>query len=223
MFEKYLEKLLKETIGEFVEEIDSKELSVGLWSGKVDIKSLKLKKNLFRNYKLPIIIKYSSIKGLSLKIPWKNLFNSPLEVTIESIFILCEFAHDPLSREEREASMIQAINATIRRLGQELVEKGKEKSEEREKAGLLENFTMRMLDNLYLSVKNIHLRFEERGHYNPNKISYSFGISLESLDLCAVDSQNKKVFVDRAKLDMSATTLRKRVEMKNLAVYCNFM
>jgi vacuolar protein sorting-associated protein 13A/C len=93
MFEKYLERLLKENLGDFIEEIDSKELNVGLWSGKVDIKNVRLKKHLFQKYKLPIVITYSAIKGLSLKIPWKSLFTSPLVITIDSLIVLCEWAH----------------------------------------------------------------------------------------------------------------------------------
>jgi vacuolar protein sorting-associated protein 13A/C len=69
-----LEKILKDLLGEYIEEIDSKELSVGIWSGKISIKNLKLKKNILQKTNIPIIIKHSSIKGLSIKIPWKNLF-----------------------------------------------------------------------------------------------------------------------------------------------------
>ncbi len=89
-----MEKILKDLLGEFIEEIDSKELSVGIWSGKIAIKNLKLKRNVLQKASIPIIIKHSSIKGLSIKIPWKNLFESPLVITIDSLLLLCQFSGD---------------------------------------------------------------------------------------------------------------------------------
>lgn len=57
---------------------------------------------------------------------------------------------------------------------------------------------------------------------NKEQMGYSFGCSLESLEVYAVDRNNQKVFIDRSKLDMSEALLRKKVEMKNLAIYCNY-
>jgi hypothetical protein len=84
---------------------------------------------------------------------------------------------------------------------------------------MMERFSYKMLDNLYLSIKNIHIRFESTS--TADKL-YSFGFSLEALDLYAVDAKNEKVFIDRSKLDMSQALFRKKIEMKNYAVYCNW-
>lgn len=86
----------------------------------------------------------------------------------------------------------------------------------------MDSLAYKMLDNLYLSVKNIHIRFEERALSNSASRPYSFGISLESLDLFAVDAKDQKVFVDRSKLNMSEALFRKKVEMRNFSVYCNY-
>ena len=110
------------------------------------------------------------------------------------------------------------INDTIKQIGQDLVEKSKEKVSEGEK-GMMEKFSYKMLDNLYLSIKNIHIRFEST---NIADKLYSFGFSLESLDLYAVDAKNEKVFIDRSKLDMRQALFRKRIEMRNFAVYSNW-
>lgn len=220
MFEKYLEKILKELLGEFIEEVDARELTVGVWSGKVDIKSLKFKRDVFAKLRLPLDLLHSSIRGLSLKIPWKNLFGSPLMVTIDSVLLLCAFQGGPTPSEDRAAEMLALVNATIKRVGQELVERGKEKAELREKSGLIDRVCYKMLDNLYLSVGNVHLRFEERG--GKGVAGYSFGCSLESVEVFAVGPNNEKVFVDRSKLQPGETLLRKKLEMRNLSIYCNY-
>ena len=82
MFEKILEKFLKDYIGGIIEQLDSNELNVGIWSGIIDIKKIRLKSNLFQKLNIPINIKYSAINGLSIKIPWKSLFDSPFVVTV---------------------------------------------------------------------------------------------------------------------------------------------
>lgn len=101
---------------------------MGLFSGKIDIKSLRLKKGLLQKYHLPLVIRHSNIKGLSIKIPWKNLFGSPLVITIDSVLLLCQFAEEGIKSEERVYAMLELINNTIKMVGQELVEKGKERA-----------------------------------------------------------------------------------------------
>lgn len=58
--------------------------------------------------------------------------------------------------------MIDLVNMTIKQVGEELISKSKEKSELKEKSGLIDRLSYQILDNLYLSIKNIHLRFEEK-------------------------------------------------------------
>ena len=58
--------------------------------------------------------------------------------------------------------MIDLVNRTIKQVGEELISKSKEKSELKEKSGLIDRLSYQILDNLYLSIKNIHLRFEEK-------------------------------------------------------------
>lgn len=81
----------------------------------------------------------------------------------------------------------------------------------REKAGLIDRIAYKMLDNLYLSIKNIHIRFEEKDAEGPLKYGYSFGCSLESIDVFAVGPNNEKVFIDRSKLTGAQALIRKKI------------
>ena len=96
-----MEKLLKDILGDIIEEVDSKQLNIGFWAGKVDINNMRFKPNLLQTYGIPVRIKYSSISTFSVKIPWKNLFSSPLTIDIRSVFVLCEFAENGLLSQER--------------------------------------------------------------------------------------------------------------------------
>ena len=53
MFEKLLENILKKYLGQFLEGIDSNNLSLGVWSGNVMIENVKLKPDILKILELP--------------------------------------------------------------------------------------------------------------------------------------------------------------------------
>lgn len=90
MFEKLLEKILKDVLGEFIDGIDTKKLNIGIWSGSVEIVNVSLKPKLLATFGLPFRIAYSNISRLSIIIPWKNLFSAPLVIEIDHVLVLAE-------------------------------------------------------------------------------------------------------------------------------------
>ena len=65
-----LENLLKKIIGEYVEEIDPKNLHMGYYQGIIDLKDLNLKKTLFSKLNIPIELVIGKINKLFVKVPW---------------------------------------------------------------------------------------------------------------------------------------------------------
>lgn len=57
--------------------------------------------------------------------------------------------------------------------------------------GMLDKLGKKILDNLKLQIKNIHIRFEDS---NENH-TYSFGISLKSLTFGTTDKNWKPIFI----------------------------
>ena len=88
MFEKLLERILNDIIGNFVEGIDANKLNIGIWSGKIEIQNIKVKKKLFLEMDLPFIVRNSHIEKLVIVIPWKSLFSSSLQISIETVVAL---------------------------------------------------------------------------------------------------------------------------------------
>ena len=64
-----------------------------------------------------------------------------------------------------------------------------------------------MFDNLYLSIKYIHFRFE-----NPNQ-QFSFGLVIDMIDIHAVDDKNKQIFIDRGKLKEDEKVIRRKFSL----------
>lgn len=72
-----------------------------------------------------------------------------------------------------------------------------------------------MLDNLYLTIRNIHFRFEVPRplKYEPEATSFSFGITLQLIELFSVDDKGNRVFIDRTKLSSDKNIIFKKLKL----------
>ncbi len=64
MFEKLLESVLQKYAGQFLEGIDSNNLSIGVFSGNVVIENVSLKPEVISMLELPIELRFSHIGKL---------------------------------------------------------------------------------------------------------------------------------------------------------------
>jgi len=78
MFEALVERLLNQILGEYIEDFSSDNLHVGIWSGEVILKNIKLKKEIMKRLNLPFILKFSHLGCLKMNIPWKSLTSSKI-------------------------------------------------------------------------------------------------------------------------------------------------
>lgn len=88
MFESFLEKILSRVIGKYVEGIRKEDMKVGLLSGKVEIKNLKLKKQIIEELNLPFALKFGIVDRLNLQVPWKSLSSSAVVAELEGLYIV---------------------------------------------------------------------------------------------------------------------------------------
>ena len=120
MFEKLLEKILKDVLGEFIDGIDTKKLNIGVWSGSVEIVNVSLKPKLLATLGLPFKIIYSNICRLNIVIPWKNLFSAPLVIEINTILVLAENSTCILNEEEEASIYMLKIKQFIQKMAREI-------------------------------------------------------------------------------------------------------
>ena len=85
MFESILEKALNSVLGKYIEDLDSKDLNISIWGGDIKLNDINLKKDIFNMYKVPLDLIFGQIGELHIRVPWKNLGSSPVEVTISDI------------------------------------------------------------------------------------------------------------------------------------------
>jgi len=88
MFEGLLESILNKVLGEYIVGLNSKDLSVSIWSGAVSLTNVQFRKDLFQKLKLPLQLVYGQIGVLKLSVPWKSIGSSPVDVQIENVEIV---------------------------------------------------------------------------------------------------------------------------------------
>ena len=87
MFEKIIEKIILQFFGDYIENLDSNKLSLGLLSGSLSLKDIKIKSKKINEMKLPFKLLFGNIGELNMKIPWTNNFTTPTIIDISNIQI----------------------------------------------------------------------------------------------------------------------------------------
>ncbi|XP_037550881.1 vacuolar protein sorting-associated protein 13C [Nematolebias whitei] len=88
VFESLVSDLLNRFIGDYVENLDKSQLKIGIWGGNVVLENLRVKENALSEFNVPFKVKAGQIGKLTLKIPWKNLYNDAVVATLDGLYLL---------------------------------------------------------------------------------------------------------------------------------------
>ncbi|ELU05385.1 hypothetical protein CAPTEDRAFT_113344, partial [Capitella teleta] len=88
MLEGLVAWVLNTYIGEYVENLNTDKLSVGILQGQVDLSNLPLKKDALRNLDLPLEVKSGFIGHISLSIPLRRVRSEPWVITLEKLYLV---------------------------------------------------------------------------------------------------------------------------------------
>uniref|UniRef100_A0A9J8B4Y8 Vacuolar protein sorting 13 homolog C n=1 Tax=Cyprinus carpio carpio TaxID=630221 RepID=A0A9J8B4Y8_CYPCA len=121
VFESLVSDLLNRFIGDYVENLDKSQLKIGIWGGNVVLENLRVKENALSEFDVPFRVKAGQIGKLTLKIPWKNLYNEAVVATLDGLYLLvvpgATFKYDPVKEEryqqEAKQKELQRIEETL--------------------------------------------------------------------------------------------------------------
>ncbi len=224
MFEALLEKILKSKLGHFLNGLDEKNLTVGVWSGNVEIENVSVKPSIFELFHLPLTMIHSHIGRISLKIPWKNLSSSPVIVVIEKVLAVVspkkpeDWTFNDYNKFNKRLELLDEyyteLFAKLMKREQALVDPN---SSDKKESSYMDKVALKVLDNLQITIKSIHIRVE-----NPWKESrFSFGITLDFLTIHATNAKWEKTFIDRTNQENAKLPNYKILLLENFAIYWN--
>merc|ERR1711964_726058 len=88
VFESLVVDLMNRFLGDYVENLDRSQLKLGIWGGDAVLQNLDLKESALDELDLPVRIKVGHIAKLTLKIPWKNLYEEPVVAELDGVYAL---------------------------------------------------------------------------------------------------------------------------------------
>ncbi|GAW22149.1 hypothetical protein ANO14919_116840 [Xylariales sp. No.14919] len=217
MLEGLVAGLLNRFLGMYVKNFDPTQLKVGIWSGDVKLRDLELRREALDQLKLPINVVEGHLGQLTLIIPWSNLRGAPVKVFIEDVFLLAspkeEAAYDA-EEEDRRKQRIKMEKLDSAELIKERNQEGLSQEEQKKSQSFTESLVTKIVDNLQVTVKNIHVRYEDSisapGH------PFALGATLEEFSAVSTDGQWEPTFIQN-----TSKTTHKLATLAALAVYWN--
>uniref|UniRef100_A0A3B3UNQ2 Vacuolar protein sorting 13 homolog A n=1 Tax=Poecilia latipinna TaxID=48699 RepID=A0A3B3UNQ2_9TELE len=212
VFESVVVDVLNRFLGDYVVNLDSSQLKLGIWGGDAVLKNLEIKENALSQLDLPFKVRAGHIGRLELKIPWTDIYNQSVEATLDGVYLLIVPTASKIAYDaEKEEKQLQ--EARQRELDR--IEETKLKAAEQEKQDtFVEKLVTQVIKNLQVKISNIHVRYED-DITNPN-CPLSFGVSLKNLSLQTADNHWKPSL-----LDEHSKLFFKLVQLNNLFAYWN--
>ena len=226
---------LESTIGRYVENLDANSLNVAVWSGRIELKSLRIdcdaineeltrKAHLAPHEAAPVRIVSGSIDCFTVEIPWVGIVNQPVVVRARGLRVLVEpydhlAASTDMTREEKMDMRKDALaNADDQRKcfnalwnmsiwDMECKDEGD--------GGFLAVLGRRIIENIKMEIYDVHVSLRWCGS--------SLGVVLESLSKATTNDEDKKAYIDRSasQKNLNSSFFYKAVTIKGLGVYCD--
>ncbi|KAF2866909.1 hypothetical protein BDV95DRAFT_611203 [Massariosphaeria phaeospora] len=215
MLEGLVANLLNRFLGMYVQNFDAKQLNVGIWSGDVKLRNLELRREALDQLRLPLNVVEGHLGSLTLSIPWSNMRGKPLKVNIEDVFLLAapkEDADYDADEEDRRAHAVKMEKLDSAELLKERNTEGMSAEEEQKNQSFTASLMTAIVDNVQITVKNIHIRYEDSisdpGH------PFALGLTLADFSAISTDENWKPTFIQG-----TASSTHKLATMGSLAVY----
>ncbi|XP_026233856.1 vacuolar protein sorting-associated protein 13C isoform X2 [Anabas testudineus] len=198
VFESLVSDLLNRFIGDYVENLDKSQLKIGIWGGNVVLENLKVKENALSEFNVPFRVKAGQIEKLTLKIPWKNLYNEAVVATLDGLYLLVvpgatikyDAAKEERYQQEAKQRELQRIEEALQMAAR------REKAQEEKKDTFVEKLATQVIKNLQVKISRIHLRYED--DVSDTQRPIAMGVTLSELSLQTTDENWKPCILNEA-------------------------
>ncbi|KAJ3842350.1 vacuolar protein sorting-associated protein 13 [Lentinula raphanica] len=207
--------LFNRILAPYVENLDMNQVNYGIGQGQLTLRKLRLKKGALDKFRLPVDVLEGHLGEFTLSLHWMNLGNQPVEVLIKDVYLLVvpstQSAYDPKEEEERaQAAKLERLeNAELLHMRGQAEQPSGDTSQQ---PGLWASLTAKIINNLQITVQNIHIRYEDRmsvpGH------PFAAGVTLAGFTAVSVNEDWQPAFIES-----SAGAIHKLAKLESLALY----
>ncbi|XP_059165407.1 intermembrane lipid transfer protein VPS13D-like [Physella acuta] len=210
--------VLNTYVGEYVENLNTAQLSIALLQGAVELENLPLKKDALKSLDIPIEVKSGFIGKITLHIPLRRLRSEPWVISIEKLYLVA----GPLStlqyNEELERKHAQEQKKTMLDALEEKWQIFQGTQPDQSSASWFSygtSMAANILENIQLKVKDVHLRYED-DKTNPS-CPFACGVIIKNLSVQSTDASWMSKFVSHYEADK----MFKLVDLKDFGIYCD--
>ncbi|KAI9208535.1 uncharacterized protein BJ171DRAFT_419574 [Polychytrium aggregatum] len=208
---------LNQVLGDYVDNLETKQLNIGIWSGNVILNNLKLRREALDKFNLPIDITEGYLGRLTLSIPWSDLTNKPVHISIDQVYLIAkpkaDTAYDEVLEDERAQKLKQDRLATAEMVVDASSGPGEHLMQEDQ--SFLTQLTQKIVDNIQVQIKNIHVRFEDSVS-SKVRTPFAVGITLSELSITSTNTEWVPAFIQSEN-----GLVHKLMKLEQLAVYWN--
>ncbi|XP_054721064.1 intermembrane lipid transfer protein VPS13D-like [Uloborus diversus] len=207
--------ILNTYVGEYVENLNTDQLSIGLLQGEVELENLPLKKDALKSLELPVEVVAGFIGKVKLQIPVSRLRSEPWVIFIERLFLIagpkisCEYNEEEEQKAalEKKLAYLQALEAKSNVFL--FIRETCYTNWMTYGTSLMAN----VIENVQLKVKDVHIRYEDEVSCSDHK--FACGIVIRSLSAQSTDSSWAPKFVRRDNSDF----MWKLLQLQGLSLY----
>ncbi|KAL9612615.1 MAG: hypothetical protein Q9167_002785 [Letrouitia subvulpina] len=217
MLEGLVANLLNRFLGMYVKNFDAKQLQFGILNGDLKLRNLQLRREALDQLHLPVNVVEGYLGSLTMSIPWTNLRGKPVEVKVDEVFLLAAPKEDAEYDEEEEAARAHAVKMEKLENAELLKQRNAEglsQEEQKKSQSFVESLTTAIVDNLQVTIKNIHIRYEDTiaapGH------PFALGLTLKEVSAVSTDADWRPSYVHA-----NSATTHKLAALGELAFYWN--
>ena len=223
LYARPLYQLLDQLLGPYIANLSRDKLRVGVWSGNVVFSDLVLRDDALDGLELPVLLTRGSIGRLQLRVPWSRLRSQPIELVLEDVVLETALRETPdleaFVRRERMHKRLQLDAEEVLRGLRESAGAGRSSSggTSAPSAGFFSRFGRVLLDNLRLTLINVHVRVNaQTTSLHGESVASAWGMTLQRFEMSSTDSEGQPE-MQRASSDQP--WLYKLVVFAGLAAY----
>ncbi|KDR84988.1 hypothetical protein GALMADRAFT_233521 [Galerina marginata CBS 339.88] len=210
-----LNVLFNRILAPYVMNLDLNQVNYGIGQGQLTLRNLKLKKGALDKFQLPVDVLEGHLGKFTLSLHWMNLGNQPVEILVEDVYLLVIPSPQTSTNPEEDEARAQAAKAERLENAELLHVRGETEAsteDSTQSQGLLQSLIAKVINNVQVTVKNIHVRYEDNmsvpGH------PFAAGITLAGFTAVSVNSGWEPAFIES-----TAGAIHKLAKLQSLALY----
>ncbi|CAG9534944.1 unnamed protein product [Cercopithifilaria johnstoni] len=223
MLEHLVAWVLNNYVGEYLENLNTDQLSIALLQGQVELENVPLKESALRKFDVPLKVKSGLLGKLTLSVPLTRLRSEPWIIKMSDLLVLLE----PLSSVRYDVENVEIYEQAKKEQQLEDLEKyhkrqllsywglpNRDSASEQNWWGT--SLVSTIVNNIQLVLTNVHIRYEDDITL-PNNAPFACGMRIHNVSMQTTDSHWRIGYMQ----PQDGVNMFKKLEIDGLSLYWN--